>query len=313
MEKVFRKHVIIASSLGVIALVGTAISFLHFGTSSSTHSDWMASLNDQTDLCSIAIPGSHDSAALYSVGDLAGKCQNASLSEQLSYGVRFFDIRLKNYQDNLYLWHGFINEGQTFSEAAKVFSDFLTVHPKEALIISIKEEEKAQGNSLSFETLLKQQTTSSIWYLDRQMPSTLGAVRGKAILLARYSGNTMGIDSSEEAGWLNPSDAATSNTFSITSTDSLFIQDHYKLNDNDTKWAEATAFYEALQKMNTKSLGLNFYSGYLVKGFPPSYSVSTAKAINAKILSSLPSWHKSVVIVDFVTPALVDKILEGNV
>ena len=56
-----------------------------------------------------------------------------------------------------------------------------------------------------------------------------------------------------------------------------------------------------------------FLSGYLVKGFPPSYSVPTAKVINARILKEFPSDVYGVSICDFVSESLVAKILEANV
>ena len=69
---------------------------------------------------------------------------------------------------------------------------------------------------------------------------------------------------------------------------------------------------EASASTDPKTLYLNFFSGYLIKGFPPSYSLTTAKAINPRILKELPDSHKGVLIVDFVTKDLVKKLLEGN-
>ena len=44
-------------------------------------SDWMADLPPDTPLSAVVIPGTHDSGALYSIADVAGKCQSLSISE----------------------------------------------------------------------------------------------------------------------------------------------------------------------------------------------------------------------------------------
>lgn len=315
MEKLMKKHAIIAISLSSVVLLGTILSFLKFPLTGTTkNSAWMSSLPDSTDLASLSIPGSHDCAAFYSVGDLAGKCQDATLSEQLAYGVRFFDVRLKNVKDSLYVYHGFINEGMSFSDLLSPMYSFLTANPKEALILSIKEEQAASKATQSFDALLKKEIAlhPSAWITDRTFASTLGSVRGKMILLSRYENSTIGVDASVSAGWLDPSSANTANTFTLTSA-RIEVQDHYKLNDTDTKWNEAIGLFDAMKLYSARPLVLNFFSGYLVKGFPPSYSVPTAKVINARILKEFPSDVYGVSICDFVSESLVAKILEANV
>lgn len=303
MEKQSLKHLIIASALAFVVTLGTTISFLPIkGNDSKRHPDWMKSLPDSTALTSLALPGSHDAAAFYSLEDLAGKCQDASITQQLNYGVRFLDVRLMSYKDNLYLCHGIVNEGQGFKKLAQEVYNFLDTNPSETIIMSVKEEAKAQASTQSFESLFYTAIEQFLpyWSLDTSLPSSLGAIRKKIILLSRYEHNTIGIPAYE--GWED------STTFDL---DQMHIQDAYKVSSNEEKWSqikEAATYAVA----NPSKLTLNFCSGYLVKGFPPSYSVSTAKYINPKIKDELSKDAKGVLICDFVTPELVDKLLEGN-
>ena len=53
---------------------------------------WMSKVNDNVRLVDLSIPGTHDSGATHSIADVAGKCQDSSIEEQLKMGVRFFDL-----------------------------------------------------------------------------------------------------------------------------------------------------------------------------------------------------------------------------
>jgi 1-phosphatidylinositol phosphodiesterase len=314
MQKQSKKTLAIAISLSAVALLGTIVSFMRFPNSQeTTASTWMSSLADSATLNGLTIPGSHDCGATYSVGDLSGKCQDASIAEQLNYGVRYFDVRLKLSGSSLYVYHGFINEGLGFEDLFAPMYSFLSAHPKEALIISIKDE--ADSKSADFEKALLSAISShqSSWITNRNAmgDTSLAATRGKLYLMSRYANSTIGLDCYRGGAWLDPKSADSANTFSLDA--GLYVQDHYKLNDNETKWNEALALFKTTSVLSLQPWVLNFFSGYLVKGFPPSYSVSTAKYINGKILNGeLPKARVGVVICDFVTAPLVAKILEGQ-
>ena len=60
----------------------------------ATLSDWMKSVPDDSPMCMLSIPATHDSGALY--GRLVGtKTQDMDIAEQLEGGIRGFDIRLR--------------------------------------------------------------------------------------------------------------------------------------------------------------------------------------------------------------------------
>ena len=102
--------------IGVLLLLGViALAFVPKEHTKKGASDWMADLDDDRALTSLAIPGTHDSGALYSIADVAGKCQSLSVSEQLRAGVRFFDIRLQLRGDKLAVVHSFVDQMTDFA------------------------------------------------------------------------------------------------------------------------------------------------------------------------------------------------------
>jgi 1-phosphatidylinositol phosphodiesterase len=270
--------IIVSSLIGAFAITFSILSFIPFTKSNpdKSLSSWMSSIDDSRSLNAISIPGTHDSAATHSLLDIAGKCQDLSISQQLEAGARFLDFRLVNYKGSLCLYHGSINQNLSFADSLKSLYSFLEDHPSETILLSIKEEDDAKGDTSSFESLLQKEIkkNSSYWITDSTYPSNLGKARGKIILLSRYSSSTIGVPLYE--GWKDSLSKGTSNTFDISST---HIQDYYKVNDVTNKENEISSAY-TYSLANPTSLTLNFLSGYLEKGFPPSYSVTVAKSIN---------------------------------
>ncbi len=135
-----KKHLIIgAANFSGIAVI-SLFAMLPLTAKSSTNkgSDWMKNLDDSMTLTSMSIPGSHDSGALHSIGDLSGKCQDLAIADQLNAGVRFFDIRLQLRDDELKVVHGIVDQKLDFSNVLNDFKVFLNNHPSEGLIVSIK-------------------------------------------------------------------------------------------------------------------------------------------------------------------------------
>lgn len=270
--------IIITSSLGALALVSSILAFIPFAKSTpdASLSSWMGSMDDDTKVTTLAIPGTHDSAATHSLLDVAGKCQDLSIEDQLKSGARFLDFRLVNYKGSLTLYHGSINQNQSFETSLATLYSFLESNNKETIFLSIKEEGKAISSEASFETLLTDEIVKhpSYWYIASAYPATLGLARGQIVLLSRYANPTIGVPLHE--GWKDLESQGTSNTFDIGIS---HIQDYYKVNDVANKQSEITSAY-AYSKAHESSFSLNFLSGYLEKGFPPSYSITVAKTIN---------------------------------
>jgi len=307
-----KQHLALALLISFFSLSCFGAATFESGSSSSKkNADWMASLTDDTSLFTLAIPGSHDSGALSSIYDLAGKCQDASIGDQLLMGVRFLDIRLGENNGTLSVIHGFIDEKQSAENVFATCLGYLRDHPQEGLLVSVKNERASSDNAV-FEKALKNLISSfsgNAFRLSQSLPTKLGEIRGKIVIFSRYASSSIGIPCGE--GWNDPEDASSANSFDLPGNNPIHVQDHYKLKDNDSKWAEIASAIEYSQQ-NPKALTLNFTSGYLVSSFPPSYSVSTAKAINPKLLSSLPVSHPGVYVSDFVSEGLASALLEGN-
>ena len=138
-----RLRIILAASFGGLGLLCSILGFtgaLNNRTSSKKYADWLGGIEDTTLLRDVSLPGSHDTMALYSIADLAGQCQTLSLNEQLNLGVRFLDIRLKEDHNSLKAVHGFVDQKASFDDINKTVTSFLEKHPKEFIIMSIKEE-----------------------------------------------------------------------------------------------------------------------------------------------------------------------------
>jgi len=105
------------------------------------HSSWMRDIPDAATVTTLSIPGTHDTC---SVGGLLGfgKTQNLDLSDQLHAGIRFVDIRLAHYRDDLYVHHDVVHMGKCYADVLNTCSDFLRQHPSESIFLSVKNEER---------------------------------------------------------------------------------------------------------------------------------------------------------------------------
>jgi len=235
---------------------------------------WMASIDDARSLADLSIPGTHESAALYEPLAGTAKCQNLTLADQLAAGVRYFDIRCRDLSDAFAIFHGPIDEQQTFDDVLATMTDFLDAHPSETVIMSIKEESDAESTTRSYEQTFVSYVDPDRWYLGDTVPA-LGDVRGKIVLLRRFAAAStpLGIDAS---GW------ADDTTFSIDNAASLRVQDAYQVSDDAAKWQAITALLAEARAADGTTLYLDYTSGYqLHAGIPDTPSV--ADTINPQL------------------------------
>src|SRR5262249_22917605 len=138
-------------------------------------------------LSDLTIPGTHDSGALHEPIANVAKCQTLTIAEQLDAGVRYLDIRLRNFQDQFLVYHGPIDQDLTFEDELATLFEFLDAHPHETVIASVKQENDPYGATLTFEQLFDRYVAQAPqrWYLGATLPM-LGDVRGKLVLLRRF-------------------------------------------------------------------------------------------------------------------------------
>lgn len=161
---------------------------------------WLKELNDKTEITTLAIPGTHNSAACHTALPSV-QCQGASVTEQLEHGVRFFDIRvgkqfLKEGDDakDLQVIHGKfpvrIPFPRLLTDTLEEVYDFLKDNKSETAIVSIKQEGSDDWNNKEdeFGKLIWDKyvgKNKDKWYLGTDLPK-LGDARGKAILFRRF-------------------------------------------------------------------------------------------------------------------------------
>lgn len=274
----------------------------------------MASLPDSANLATLTIPGTHDSGAQHEPAAGIAQTQNLTFADQLSAGVRYFDVRCRNFDDQFLIYHGSIDQSQTYDDVLAAMYSFLDAHPKETIIISVKEELDAQGATMSFEQVFDNYVAlhPERWYLGATVPA-VGDVRGKLVLLRRFESlaSPLGI-----AG--PPTVWADNATFTITDADAtLRIEDNYIVTDDSVKWTDITSLFgEARGNSDPATLYLAYTSGYqTIMSLPNIPSVSdTIDAMLDSFFADPANVHArfGIVVMDFVTAARVRAVLSTN-
>jgi len=229
----------------------------------------MARVADDTPLAQLSIPGTHDSGALFEPVAGIAKTQELTIAAQLDAGARYFDIRCRDVDDRFDITHGGIDQNQTFDDVLATMFAFLDANPSEALIVSVKEDAVQSGETMPFDAAFRGYVAEAPdrWYLGDHLP-TLGAARGKLVLLRRFSATVaQGIDGTD---W------ADNATFV---SGELHVEDNYLVTDNELKWAAIT---DALAAATGDGWHLTYTSGYqTVQGLPNVPVV--ADDINARL------------------------------
>jgi len=104
---------------------------------------WMKNIPDNKKLSEITIPGTHDSCSLY--GICCARTQTWTLFEQMKAGIRFFDIRLRLYNNTLRAFHAFVDQKDTFDNILSYALYFLSQNPSETIIMQIITEYKPKN------------------------------------------------------------------------------------------------------------------------------------------------------------------------
>ncbi|KAJ6526911.1 PLC-like phosphodiesterase [Mycena vulgaris] len=178
---------------------------------SSPTCDWMAKLSDDTRIVDINLPGTHDAATWdYSdarqaelvkyTGPIRAaaffRCQERSLVQSLNDGIRVFDLRLgyNPGNDTIGFYHGVAMLGPTTTLQDVFYGlySWLIKHPSETVLVSINQE--AGSNTVQdrkFEeillTTLNNEVGKRFWLPASGELGTLGAARGKLVLLQRFT------------------------------------------------------------------------------------------------------------------------------
>ena len=283
--------------------------------------DWMAALPDETPLCDIVLPGTHDSATQYVQLAFFSKCQSLSIAQQLEAGFRYLDIRLGDTEkggDYPRLMHGFTNcktgiFGGTLTLDA-VLADcyaFLAQHPTETVIFAVKHEHGDTATA-DFQRTLQGFTAAreANWLLTDTLP-TLGEARGKLVLLRRWEDEAgLGGESGVPFLWKDQREREDTSLAAAEEPQgafTLFVQDRFKY-DADEKWNAFLTGMEAEPTDGDVLLSFLSTNGSSAYGHPWKY----AKALNPRLMALNDEMLKGWVIVDFATAQLAEKIYSTN-
>lgn len=275
----------------------------------SGETDWMAKLEDTRMIAELSIPGTHDAAARFDLTQGLAKCQNLTIAEQLAAGVRYFDLRCRHVQDQFLMYHGGVDQNQTFDEVLATMYAFLDAHPHETILASVKEEATPAQDTRTFEATFEAYVAQAPerWTLGPS-PPRLGDVRGTLVLLRRFDATALplGVDATQ---W--PDNAS----FTIRDADAhLRIEDEYIVTDNDAKWTAITNLLAEAAVGDPSTWMLTYTSGYqLISGLPNITVVSDD--INARFdtfLAANAHAHLGTLAMDFITAARARAIIDTN-
>jgi 1-phosphatidylinositol phosphodiesterase len=133
----------------------------------------------------MSIPGTHDSCAKY--GPSIVKCQQLNISDQLTRGIRFFDIRCRkdHGSSDFPIHHGPYYQHITLAGVLNQCYTFLDAHPDETILMRIKQE-YSHVSDWEFIDVFDRLNRSRM-YVDRAIPK-LGDVRGRIVIIANVEG-----------------------------------------------------------------------------------------------------------------------------
>ena len=165
--------------------------------------DWLGMVKDETKVCKLSIPGTHDTMTgmgfyqpvLKYVFNMTAISQVSTLEEQMNTGLRFFDIRPVVSTDTiakkkiLRLTHGISELDISFEWTIDQLQSFLKAHPSEFFIAKLQfdngfEDQKDLYALLS--DVLHKSKYQGLFFENWRPDITVGEMRGKILLLSRY-------------------------------------------------------------------------------------------------------------------------------
>jgi 1-phosphatidylinositol phosphodiesterase len=292
---------------------------------------WMGKLPDDTRIVDMTIPASHDAAAVYGCPDPVSKefakTQDYNIQQQLEMGIRFFDFRFRCTGNSFALHHGVCYQQQMFGSVLNTIDQFLEKNPTEVVFILAKQAgqgSQPQPNSDSFLSILERYVSTA--------PN-------------RFWRNTSG-------GFINPGELAGLKLGTLRSKIVLFqlgaprnlFSSSIKYDQNPNILIQENHFVSDLNKKNTRTikhlnnvystkddlLYITYVNGNAFAGtgeqiakamvasvgFQLSYTPrQVANSVNptiSKHLNELSYGRYGVVMLDFPSQDLVDKLIRSN-
>lgn len=284
---------------------------------------WLKNIDDERELLSLSIPGTHDASAFFINIRHFACCQNSSIYEQLNLGVRALDLRVKPIDnDTLGMVHGICTARSNPSYRArqlelgdvlKMCYNFLNMNSSEAIILQFKNDD-GMNQERCFDILYRNYISKhpERWFTENRSPK-LSEVRGKIVLLRRckksdkYDTDNSGIDFSS---WSEQGDITPEPLPLLASDDMKFvIQDRYKYKPEE-KWDKAVKpFLDSMSSFNGE-----YVINYLSTAGGLKGPQKNAEYVNSQFFDYPLDSEKyyGIIYIDFPTPDMTRKIINTN-
>jgi hypothetical protein len=296
--------------------------------------DWMRALPDGRSLAALSIPGTHETMSIHGgaltqtqedYGDGGG-----TLTAQLNAGIRMIDIRTRvNTGDTFTIHHGATYQNANFDDVLGRLADFLGAHPRETVVMRLKQE--CTGELGSCTDVSGQKSFADIFdtYAAKRpglfwQPSVtraagaatpaLGAIRGKVVLAVLNGPHGAPIEHyglSQFAGWADGS--------------STYVQDEYTVSDVGaiaTKRDQVRRFLDATSAADPARMYVNFGSGSSLFAQPQQVAggADGVQGVDPFLLTYLnqgadvhtPVVRTGMMMLDFPGGGLINKIILYN-
>lgn len=176
------------------------------------NNSWMINLSPSLKISDVNLPGTHDSASITSIkGNSPYTTQELSITNQLEFGIRLFDVRIKvkgtspNYV--FVAAHGGIglgvnvNEFQTLDSLIQEFERYLNENRTEFLVMTLKIDDwNGFDKTDSIKEAVRQSLSAflgeySSFYNKNGIATipTVSDVRGKIVIFNRINSSSLGL------------------------------------------------------------------------------------------------------------------------
>lgn len=289
--------------------------------------DWMSQIPDKTKISSISIPGTHDSASEYCTLAYCTSCQDSSMYQQLLDGYRYIDARLElnSNKDGFIFTHGGFKckesiwpwaSNVTYDNLCKDTYQFLKDNLTETVIFALKLENSNDDVATAQRIIMNEvKNNPDKWYTKNSIP-TMGEVRGKIILAARYD-DALNVGDELHGlhfNWVDQSEKEVVDmpyALSMMNADErLWVQDRYKYSIQN----KFDAFKEGIENCQAgdDAIFINFLSlsGQGLIPHPKGNADSLNRMFNEMKLQNNTSY--GIIVLDRATKDMASKVFETN-
>lgn len=284
---------------------------------------WMMDIEDDRDLFSLNICGTHDCVTQHIRMAHFFSCQDKTIYEQLCLGIRALDIRVKPDGKCLTMVHAIMNaynqscKRSNIMDMGDVLSQcyrFLDENPSETILFQFKND-SSKESEICFDNLYFTYIKGKepYWYTENRIPS-IGETRGKIVLIRRckmeakeeFTPLTAGIDFSE---WVEQVEQTPEALPLLTGNADFLVQDRFKYKPVPRWNTVIEPFLNQMEPFSGK-----YIINYLSTAGGLKGPKNNAKYINDRFMA-YPldrANYYGTIYVDFPTRELVCKIIETN-